>query len=200
MSAPLFTGGSRHIRHVPEQVRTMLHRCTEQGTPVIVGDANGADKALQTYLAQRHYPHVTIYYAGTTIRTNVGGWPQISVPVPAGKKAREQYMVRDARMADDADSGLMLWDGKSAGTINNVLNLLERSKHCHVYCAVTRDIYHISRAAALDKMLQRNGAASCESLQKKTGYTQRIYQLQLPVQTSFLDTGHDTPDTRPESE
>jgi hypothetical protein len=38
-------------------------------------------------------------------------------------------------MADTAEYGLMLWDGKSKGTINNVVNLSRDGKPVVVYVA-----------------------------------------------------------------
>ena len=42
-------------------------------------------------------------------------------------------------MADTAEYGLMLWDGKSKGTINNIVNLLRRQRPAVVYLAPTRN-------------------------------------------------------------
>ena len=41
-------------------------------------------------------------------------------------------------MADAAEYGLMIWDGKSKGTINNVMNLVRRHRPVVVYVAPTR--------------------------------------------------------------
>ena len=41
-------------------------------------------------------------------------------------------------MANAAEYGLMLWDGKSKGTINNVVNLSRRHRLVVVYVAPTR--------------------------------------------------------------
>ena len=41
-------------------------------------------------------------------------------------------------MAETAEYGLMLWDGKSKGTVNNVVNLSRDHKPVVVYVAPTR--------------------------------------------------------------
>ena len=41
-------------------------------------------------------------------------------------------------MAEAAEYGLMLWDGKSKGTVNNVVNLYRDHKPVVVYVAPTR--------------------------------------------------------------
>ena len=51
----VFVGGSRRISRLNEQVRRRLERVIEKNLTVLVGDANGADKAVQKYLAERNY-------------------------------------------------------------------------------------------------------------------------------------------------
>jgi adenine-specific DNA-methyltransferase len=43
-------------------------------------------------------------------------------------KGFEFYAVKDREMAREADFGLMIWDGKSVGTILNVLRLIRADK------------------------------------------------------------------------
>jgi hypothetical protein len=64
-------------------------------------------------------------------------------------------------MAETADYGLMLWDGKSKGTVNNVVNLSRDHKPVVVYVAPTKTrtpgelvTDSVSRASA-DSILQR---------------------------------------------
>jgi hypothetical protein len=49
-------------------------------------------------------------------------------------------------MADAAEYGLMLWDGKSKGTVNNVVKLSRDNKPVIVYIAPTRQFRTISSA------------------------------------------------------
>jgi hypothetical protein len=48
----VFIGGSRHITRLEAVGRRRLDRIVEKGLPVVIGDANGADKAVQRYLLQ----------------------------------------------------------------------------------------------------------------------------------------------------
>ena len=43
----LFIGGSRHVSRLPTDVKKRLDNVISSGHRVIVGDANGADKAVQ---------------------------------------------------------------------------------------------------------------------------------------------------------
>jgi hypothetical protein len=59
--ATVFVAGSRQISRLPAEVRSRLVTMIEKGFQILVGDANGADKAVQRYLADRSYPHVLVH-------------------------------------------------------------------------------------------------------------------------------------------
>ena len=48
-------------------------------------------------------------------RNNVGNWPTRHVEAPRGAKGFDYYSLKDRAMAEAAEYGLMLWDGKSKG-------------------------------------------------------------------------------------
>ena len=106
---------------------------------ILVGDAAGVDKAVQGYLADRAYGNVVVHCMDGSCRNNVGHWPARRVAAPPGTRGFNYYSTKDRVMADAAEYGLMLWDGKSKGTINNVVNLLRRQRPVVVYVAPTRD-------------------------------------------------------------
>jgi len=49
MSHPsiVFVAGSRQISRLPAEVKTRLDTMVQKGFQILVGDANGADKAVQ---------------------------------------------------------------------------------------------------------------------------------------------------------
>ena len=53
--------GSRQISRLPSEVRARLDGMIEKGFQILVGDADGADKAVQRYLADRSYPNVLVH-------------------------------------------------------------------------------------------------------------------------------------------
>lgn len=137
MSRPsiVFVAGSRQISRLPAEVRSRLDTMIEKGFQILVGDANGADKAVQSYLAGKEYPNVLVHCMEGHCRNNVGHWPTREVSAPRGARGFDFYSVKDRIMADAAQYGLMLWDGKSKGTINNVVNLSRDGKPVVVYVA-----------------------------------------------------------------
>lgn len=124
----IFIGGSRHVSRLPAEVKKRLDNVVASGHQVIVGDANGADKAVQKHFSDARYTHVTVYCSGEAPRNNLGSWPIHNVDVPKGTKGFQFYAAKDREMAREADFGLMIWDGKSPGTVLNVLRLIQTGK------------------------------------------------------------------------
>jgi hypothetical protein len=117
----VFVGGSRHVSRLSGEARERLRNVTDLKAQILVGDANGADKAVQKLLHDDGYAHVTVYCSGHQCRNNLGGWPTESIEAPAGAKGFDFYAAKDRVMARNADYGLMIWDGKSPGTVLNIL-------------------------------------------------------------------------------
>ncbi len=124
----VFIGGSRHVSKLTAQVKERLNNVINNGHRVVVGDANGADKAVQKHLLEANYEKVTVFCSGENPRNNLGEWKIHSVVPPNGVKGFHFYAAKDREMAQAADFGLMIWDGKSPGTVLNVLRLIRAGK------------------------------------------------------------------------
>jgi hypothetical protein len=135
----VFIGGSRRVSRLDEKVKSRLDEIIRKRLPVIIGDANGADKAVQNYFHQHAYEHVEVFCTEGQCRNNAGNWKVRPVPAPNGRKQDfEYYAAKDRLMADEGSIGFMLWDGKSRGTLANVLRLMEQGKKVVVYLAPTK--------------------------------------------------------------
>lgn len=124
----VFIGGSRQVSRLSAQARERLQNVTSSGAHIIVGDANGADKAVQKFLHDASYDNVTVFCSGNACRNNVGRWHAHHVNAPQNLKGFEFYAAKDREMAREADFGLMIWDGKSVGTVLNILRLIRSGK------------------------------------------------------------------------
>ncbi|HUZ68032.1 MAG TPA: addiction module antidote protein [Beijerinckiaceae bacterium] len=124
----IFVGGSRHISRLPAEIKQRLNTVLKNGHHVIVGDANGADKAVQKYLLESAYDKVTVFCSGDSFRNNLGSWRTRHVSPQKHVTGFQFYAAKDREMAREADFGLMIWDGKSAGTVLNVLRLIRAGK------------------------------------------------------------------------
>ena len=124
----VFIGGSRHVSRLSAQVKERLNNVIKKQHQVIVGDANGADKAVQKYLLESAYEKVTVFCSGGHPRNNLGRWNTNPVTPPGSVKGFQFYAAKDREMARHADFGLMIWDSKSPGTVLNVLRLIRAGK------------------------------------------------------------------------
>ncbi len=124
----VFLGGSRHVSRLSAEVKERLNNVIEHGHRVLIGDANGADKAVQKHLSEADYNKVTVFCSGDEPRNNVGHWRVRHITPPQNAKGFQFYAAKDREMAREADFGLMIWDSKSAGTVLNVLRLVRAGK------------------------------------------------------------------------
>lgn len=129
----VFIGGSRHISRLSAAVRVRLDTIIKKGLPMIVGDANGVDKAIQSYLSFKNYNKVEVFCSGSECRNNIGHWQTRQIGVTTRNGGRAFYTAKDRAMAHEADFGFMIWDGKSKGTLLNVFRLLKQGKKVVVY-------------------------------------------------------------------
>jgi adenine-specific DNA-methyltransferase len=74
-----------------------------------------------------------VYCAKGGCRNNLGDWDVREVPAETDERNAAFYSAKDRVMAREANVGLMLWDGKSVGTLMNVLRLLGLGKKAVVY-------------------------------------------------------------------
>jgi hypothetical protein len=135
----VFIGGSRSISRLNPEIRNRLDEIIRKQLLVLVGDANGADKAVQRYLSARGYDRVEVFCTEDECRNNLGRWKVNSVSAPhVARRSFEFYSVKDQKMAEESSVGLMLWDGKSRGTLSNAQRLLEQGKKVVVWIASKR--------------------------------------------------------------
>lgn len=152
----VFIAGSRAITRLTDAIRLRLDRIMAERHTVIVGDANGADKAVQRYLADHRYDNVVVYFTGLRFRNNVGSWPTQSVTPPAGVGAGfEFYAAKDRAMALDATHGLMLWDGTSRGTFANITTMVTAQKPVVVYLDDSQEFVNVRDQADVDTLLSK---------------------------------------------
>jgi hypothetical protein len=134
----VFIGGSRAVSKLNATIRAQIDDVViNRGHTVPIGDANGADKAVQQYLSDRQYPHVVVFCMEEECRNNLGAWPTRNVEPPLNAKGFTYYAARDRLMSQEAKCAVMLWDGKSKGTLNNILNMVGEGKRTLVYFAPT---------------------------------------------------------------
>ncbi len=174
----IFIGGSRSIRELSPSVMARVDNIVNSNFPVYVGDAtSGADALVQRYLADKAYPDVLIFCAGAC-RNNIGRWWQTTVArEKMGERGFDLYKLKDEAMAKAAHFGFMLWDAKSKGTLNNILNLLGENKKSLVFFEPEKSFYNIADANDLSALLNRCGKEDLARFEKQLGLQKRLERL-----------------------
>jgi hypothetical protein len=159
----VFIGGSRRLGRMNVDLSHRLDNIMQKDLCVLVGDANGFDRAAQAYLAEHGYHAVRVYCTAGECRNNVGGWPQHAVEYQGRSRGLEFYTAKDDAMLRDADYGLFAWDGKSRGTLRNIRMMAEQGKPSAVYVSPIKTFVTIrsaQEASILSQNMQANVVTS----------------------------------------
>lgn len=158
----VFISGSISIGKLPLLAIEKINAIIAKNYRILVGDAKGVDLLVQEYLLMRKYNNIIVYFTGENIRNNAGNWETSKIIADNdNKKGRERYVIKDKAMAKDADCGLMIWDGKSKGTLGNIIEMKEQKKHFYVITneGIFSDknfdpsIYHKAKKAVSQQLL-----------------------------------------------
>jgi len=164
----VFIAGSRRLSRLNKEVERRIDNIVDKGFTVIVGDANGVDKAVQRHLNSRHYASVVVFCMEGGCRNNIGGWPTRTIGAATpGLRDFAYYSTKDRAMAEEADYGLMLWDGRSRGTLTNIVNLVRKRKPVVVYVARDGSFYTLRRSDHLAQMLGRFDPAALHRIDRE---------------------------------
>ena len=176
----VFIGGSRVVSKLNAVIRERLDDLIKRGCTILIGDANGADKAVQTYFAEKDYSNV-IVFCMEHCRNNVGAWPARIIEPPAGSKGFTYYAAKDFVMVEEAQCGVVLWDAKSKGTLQNMMNLIAAGKRTLVYFAPTKDFHVLTNQQELQALLARCDKRYIDSAVRALGVKTPINQSSLPL-------------------
>lgn len=179
----IFIGGSIGISKLNVAIRKRLDDFIQRGDAILIGDANGADKAVQTYLAGKHYANVTVYCM-EECRNNIGQWHVRHVEPLSKKKDSSYYATKDRVMFEEAQCGMMLWDAKSKGTLRNVLNLVGAGKRTLVYFAPAKEFQVVASEQDLQTLLARCSPRDLDEAARKLGLKTPLTQPHLPLTTA----------------
>jgi len=185
----VFVAGSRALSRLNPQIRERLDNIVRRNLTVLIGDANGADKAVQHYLSDRQYRQV-IVYCMDNCRNNLGGWPiRPHTAEPGAKRDRHYYGIKDAAMANDATCGFMLWDGVSKGTLANTINLLNADKKVVLYISPKKEFFNLHTFKDFQQALNANGMRDVLRLMASMGIKEAASE-RLPFDTAAVILPH----------
>lgn len=182
----VFLSGSRKIKTLPEDVKKRVDNIIEKGYQVVVGDANGADKAFQSYLEKKHYSNVIVFCMSNECRNNLGNWNVKPIHSSEKKKDFRFYSAKDEVMAKEADYGLMVWDFESNGTFNNILNLAAQNKCAVIYSEKEKIFHTVKDVFGAKEILNKCPSDIRKSIAEKVGINKLINNGLSGLQVSLI--------------
>ena len=72
-------------------------------------------------------------------------------------------------MSEQADYGLMLWDGRSRGTLTNIVHLAREGKPVVVYVAPENSFYTLRQSRQLAELLDRFDPTALARIDRELG-------------------------------
>lgn len=182
----VFVSGSRQVSRINDMIRDRIRKMIDQEFHIVVGDANGADKAMQKFLAELNYSNVVVFCSGEICRNNIGEWDKRHVSADSKLRGRAFYTQKDKAMAAEADYGFVLWDGKSAGSISNVFELLKHKKSVVVYFEPEKQFFTISSLHDAKALLDMCDVKTINAINKKFNLPKALAEVQNAAQGSLL--------------
>ncbi len=174
----VFIAGSITIKKLDLSVQERLMNIIVQGHPILVGDADGADTAIQRFLVENNAEKVTVYCTGPTPRNNLGDWRVQSVTSYHKPGTRAYFTAKDLAMAANADHGLMIWDTKSTGTLGNMIELLAHGKNALVFMDKFKEFQKVLGSADLLRLVERMSDTARKAADTKINLFDKIAALE----------------------
>jgi hypothetical protein len=120
----LLMGSSAFKAELPFEVAVQIDWAIERGMSLIVGEAHGACRRFQDYVASLDYKDVVVGHA-KSIRYNAGSWPTKQYGLSV--KERERGMV------DECDRAVVIWANNSGVIAENLEWLKKQGKPTYLY-------------------------------------------------------------------
>jgi len=163
----VFISGSMRIKNIHPQVLNRIENIIKSSFEIIVGDADGVDTSIQTFLKTKSYERVVVYYSGQYVRNNIGSWPVEEVFTEEENKTRKFYTAKDIEMAKKCDYGLMVWDSKSTGTLSNVIQLLTQEKKSLVFVNKNKSFVKVTNLTDFENLISVMSDSAFQKADKK---------------------------------
>lgn len=151
----VFIAGPRAVRTLNKKVKNRIDKIMQNNFTILVGDAAGIDKQIQSYCYSVGYRNVNVFASNGKARNNIGGWDVKHVEVAPNTRGFDFYAAKDLEMAKQADYGFMIWNGKSKGTHNNMINLATFNKKILLYMTSDKQFYVLNALQEVEDM--KNG-------------------------------------------
>ncbi|MEW8073916.1 MAG: hypothetical protein AB2826_26225 [Candidatus Thiodiazotropha sp.] len=181
----VFVSGSMRIKNINQDVLRRIDNIVDSGFQILVGDADGVDTSIQSYLIEKGAKSVLVYCTGDQPRNNVGKWKTNNIQTKYAPGTRAYFTAKDLVMAEDCDYGLMIWDTKSTGTLSNAIELLKKGKNSLVFVNKEKIFIKVKTAIDLETLVSYMSESALSKADKKIGLLSSIETFKNQQSTLF---------------
>lgn len=125
-------GNKSTLDTLPNNVKTVLDDIIAKKHKILIGDCQGIDTLVQSYLKKNNYKNVEIYFSKYCRNCIDPDWTKHNIPV-GNAYGRAMHGIKDLQMAKDADAAIALWNNESKGTEQNIKNMQNQNKPVFIY-------------------------------------------------------------------
>jgi hypothetical protein len=165
----VFISGSMRIKNIHQEVLNRIDNIINANYQILVGDADGVDSSIQSYLFNNEVNSTLVYCTGLQPRNNLGNWSTNNVETNHSSGTRAYFTAKDLIMAEDCDYGLMIWDAKSTGTLSNTIELLKRKKNSLVFVNKEKLFVKVKEISDLEILISYMSESALVKADKKIG-------------------------------
>ncbi len=174
----LVLAGSIKVAFLPDDLVAEISFESANDVEFLIGDAPGADLSLQHLLKRLGCQRVSVFFTGERVRNNVNNWPTKKIETGLKSKSSAVHAFKDRAMTNLADRGLMLWDGVSAGTLANIIDLVKLGKACTLYLADTGERLELMSESDLESVAEMSPAAFATASKRLRTYYSRKNKIE----------------------
>ena len=181
-------GGSRKLAYMPEEVMSRLETFMEKNAEFLVGDAPGIDSKFQEILKNSGYKKVTVLSSADQVRNNLGNWVTRLIDSGLKSKSAARHTAKDRVMTSEAETGVMIWDKESAGTLANVIDLVNSGKSCLMYIAGDNELIEIDNQSTLEALIAKYQEVGKEAKSRLNAYARRANKkIELDINQELFE-------------
>ena len=173
----IFISGSRQIKVLHKSVIERIDWIIDKQYSIIVGDADGVDSSIQSYLHSKKMEDVIVYCTGSKPRNNIGKWPVKNVETSSQPGTRDYFTAKDLVMAADCNYGFMIWNAMSPGTLSNVIELLSYGKYSRIFVNKEKEFYPIKNIFDFETLTKVMSEKAIEKAETKINLTKKIKDI-----------------------
>jgi len=133
-------------------MRHAIYDVLNSNANILVGDADGIDAEIQKLCKSQNYNFITVYTINSKPRNNFGNFNVKNIATNNSIHYKDAFVQKDIAMTNESDYGIVIWDGESKGSYENIVRLIRQNKLCMVYVMKNKKWHIIENASDIKKI------------------------------------------------